>query len=198
MKNYTKFIFIVCCSLATFAQEKEDLNLFETDSTWFKEVIKFPIGFAQNIQFEGFEDLRFPPGWSKQDSPEFWSYIWAWSLNDIKSLSETEIETNIQYYFNGLLGIGPDSQGENKAHNTNAVFVKKENSSGHLQYVGKVKTFDTRYTKKPMTLYVMVDSYYCEKENKTIIHFRFSPQTFEHDVWNTLNSVKLNSDVCEN
>ena len=105
MKNALIIIALLLHTIVTFGQEKEDLNLLVTDSTWIKEIIKFPIGFAQEIKFEGFEDLRFPPGWSKQDSPNFWSYVWAWSINGIEGLTENEMEKNIQFYFDGLLGL---------------------------------------------------------------------------------------------
>lgn len=184
---------LLCYSIVAYGQEEQNLEVFKTDSTWIKEIIEFPIGFAQEIKYEGFEDLRFPQGWSKEDSPNFWSYVWAWSINDFGEVTESELETNIQYYFDGLLGLDFYKIDEKHVRNTNTVFLKKDNS----QYVGKVKTFDARYTKKPMTLNVLVETYYCEQEKKRIILFRFSPKSFGHDVWNTLKEVKLMSDVCK-
>ena len=80
-----------------------------------------------------------------------------------------------------------------KTPKTNAVFIKK----GNTQYVGKVKTVDTRYTKLPMTLNVLVEYYYCETQKKTIMVFRYSPKPFDYAVWETLNEVKLRDDTCE-
>lgn len=181
-------------SLVGFSQEKQDLEVFETDSTWIKEIIEFPIGFAQEIKYEGFEDLRFPEGWSKEDSPNFWSYVWAWSINDTEEVTTNDLEKNIQYYFDGLLGLDFYKIDDKPLRKTNAVFIKKNES----QFVGKVKTHDTRYTKKLMTLNVLVDIYYCKRENKTIIHFRFSPKPFDDTVWDTLAEVKLKTDFCKN
>ena len=62
MKKCLLGLILLCQAIVLIAQEKKDVNLFKTDSTWFKETIKFPINFAQNIKFEGFEELRFPPG----------------------------------------------------------------------------------------------------------------------------------------
>lgn len=177
-----------------FSQEEEIQEVFTTDSTWIKEIIEFPIGFAQDIKYEGFEDLRFPQGWSKEDSPNFWSYVWAWSINNTEEINTSELEKNIQLYFDGLLGLDFYKIEEKHVRKTNAVFIKKNDS----HFVGKVKTFDTRYTKKPMTLNVLVENYYCELEQKRIILFRFSPKPFDHDVWSTLDEVKLNSDSCKN
>jgi len=76
--------------------EEKHLEVLQTDSTWTKEIIKFPLGFAQEIKFEGFEDLRFPSGWAKQDSPDFWSYVWAWSINDVEGLTAHEQSVRVR------------------------------------------------------------------------------------------------------
>jgi len=193
MKKYTLFSFTLLLSITINSQEKENLSLFGTDSTWIKEIIEFPIGFAQDIKYEGFEDLRFPPGWSKEESPNFWSYVWAWSVNNKKTFTIAELEKNIQLYFDGLLGLDFYKIDEKPVQKTNAVFIEKAPS----QFIGKVKTVDTRYTKKPMTLHAQAESYYCEQTNKAVIVFRFSPQSFEDDVWNRLKSVMLIDDFCK-
>jgi len=193
MKNTLLIIITLFFTVSSTSQEKESLNILETDSTWIKEIIEFPIGFAQDIEYEGFEDLRFPSGWSKEDSPNFWSYVWAWSINDVQEITTSELEKNIQYYFDGLLGLDFYKIDDKPLRKTNAVFIKKDNS----HYIGKVKTHDTRYTKKPMTLHVLIEKYYCKQENKTIIFFKFSPKDFENDVWILLRSVKLINNYCE-
>ena len=56
------------------AKNKEDINLLDTDDTWRKETLFFPFPFARDIKLEGEIDVRFSKGWSKQNSPLFWSY----------------------------------------------------------------------------------------------------------------------------
>lgn len=193
MNKHIVTILLLFFCILSYSQEEESLEVFTTDSTWKKEIIKFPISFAQDINYEGFEDLRFPQGWSNQESPNFWSYVWAWNINGIEKPSVSDLEKNVQLYFDGLLGLDFYKINDVKTPKTNAVFIKK----GNTQYVGKVKTVDTRYTKKPMTLHVQAESHYCEQTKKAIIVYRFSPKPFENDVWNTLKSVKLSDDVCE-
>ena len=194
-----KNIFIISLLLfyfSAFSQQEDIQEVFATDSTWIKEIIQFPIGFAQDISYEGFEDLRFPQGWLKEDSPNFWSYVWAWSVNGIEKPTEGDLEKNVQLYFDGLLGLGFYKINEVKTPKTNAVFIKSNDSNKNTQFVGKVKTFDSRYTKQPMTLHVLVETYFCEAQKKTIMVFRYSPRPYEDSVWDKLNEVKLRSDVC--
>jgi hypothetical protein len=193
MKKHIVTILLLFFCILSYSQEEESLEVFTTDSTWIKEIIKFPINFAQDINYEGFEDLRFPQGWSNQESPNFWSYVWAWNINGIEKPSESDLEKNVQLYFDGLLGLDFYKINDVKTHKTNAVFIKK----GNTQYKGKVKTVDTRYTKLPMTLNVLVVYYYCETQKKTIMVFRYSPKPFDNPVWETLNEVKLRADACE-
>jgi hypothetical protein len=178
-------------------QQEQHLGVLEADSTWIKEIIKFPIGFAQEIKFEGFEDLRFPQGWSNQDSPNFWSYVWAWSLNNVEGLTTNDLEKNIQFYFDGLLGLNNSPENKKNTLKTNAIFIKNQDATNNIQYIGKVKTLDTRYTKKPMTLNAEVEHYYCKQQKKSIILFRFSPKEFVSNVWQTLNKVKLQGNFCK-
>ncbi|MEM7086933.1 MAG: hypothetical protein AAF489_12165 [Bacteroidota bacterium] len=198
MKNFVITISLLCLSIGAFGQEKEQLNLLKADSTWIKEIIEFPIGFAQEIKFEGFEDLRFPEGWSKQDSPMFWSYVWAWSITATKELTENDIERNIQFYFDGLLGIGSGKNAKGEIHQTSALFVKREAGGDTSEYIGKVKTFDTRYSNKPLTFHVLAEQYYCERQKKAVLIFRYSPKTFEDDAWLKLKSITLERHACEN
>ena len=102
MNKHIVTILLLFFCILSYSQEEESLEVFTTDSTWVKEIIKFPISFAQDIKYEGFEDLRFPQGWSNQESPNFWSYVWAWSINGIEKPSESDLEKNVQLYFDGL------------------------------------------------------------------------------------------------
>ncbi|MEZ4797969.1 MAG: hypothetical protein R2785_12470 [Flavobacteriaceae bacterium] len=191
--KYFSILLLLFFNITLFAQEEQHLEVFKSDSTWIKEIIQFPIGFAQDIKYEGYEDLRFPKGWSKQESQNFWSYVWAWNINNIEDVTTNDLEKNIQYYFDGLLGLDFYKIDDKPLRKTNAVFIKKNES----EFIGKVKTHDTRYTKKPMTLYVIVKTYHCKEESKTIIHFKFSPKPYEDEVWETLNEVKLKNDFCK-
>ena len=174
-------------------------KLLNAGENWYKEDLKFPLKFAREIKFVGDVNLRFPPGWSKSDNPNFWSYVWAWKIEDSDGLNESELKQNIEYYFDGLLGINNKKikNSERAKQKTNANFVLSKKSKMTSQYVGEVNTIDTRYTKQPMTLFVQVEQYFCEKENKSTLLFRYSPKPYEHSVWKTLSSVELVSVQCK-
>jgi len=57
--------------------------------------------------------------------------------------------------------------------------------------------FDAFFAKKPMTLNVKADKFYCETKRKAVIIFRFSPKDFGDGVWPKLEAVGLRAGVCD-
>jgi hypothetical protein len=152
-----------------------------------KKFFIFPISFAPEIIFEGFEDARFPKFWAKKDSTDFWSYVFVWSINNPVEITSVVLEHNVEMYFNGLMNY----------QNSVVLFMEEDPSSNTKKYVGKIKTFDALITKTNMTLNVTSEYFYCNQSKKTFIVFRFSPQEFGVNIWNKLEKVKLRMDFCD-
>lgn len=196
MKNKILIPFLLLNSIFLFSQEKEDLFILETDTTWGKELFQFPLGFAPEINFEGIEDARFPAGWGKIDSSTFWSYVFAWNINLNALITEKELENNLQIYFDGLMN-AVNKDKEIEVPNTVVLFLKKEVSENRAKFIGKVRVYDSFRTKKMMTLNVQVTQDYCKIKNKSIIIFRFSPKGFGDEVWQQLERVNLRANACD-
>ncbi len=196
MKNATTLLFL-CLTMVVFGQEAETYNLWEVDSTWSKETFYFPISFAKEIPLKGYEDARFPKGWGDKNSPEFWSYIFAWSIDRNTELKVEELETYLQYYFDGLMNV-VNKDPNITIPNTTVLILTKNRVGTTTSYVGKVRVYDAFRTKKPIVLYINIDQYYCKQEGKSTVGFRFSPKPFGDAIWNTLKAVKLSELHCEN
>jgi len=183
-------------SMLTFGQEElEHPDILVTEDNWGKELFKFPIRFAQEIKYTGMEEARFPKGWGDMESSEFWTYAFAWEIDTESPLTTTDFEINLQYYFDGLLGLSLDRK--DKVSQTNANFLMQETASNKSTYMGKINTFDTRFTQKPMRLHVQAESHFCEKEKQSIILFKFSPRPFEDAVWQKLDGVQVKAGFCD-
>jgi hypothetical protein len=70
---------------------------------WKTEVIRFPLDFAPSLVHIGVEQLRFPPGFLDEHSPEHWSYTFAWRLEDHADLAPFALADELTTYFRGLL-----------------------------------------------------------------------------------------------
>ena len=195
MKNYICSTICLCLCFLMFAQETKHDNLLNADNSWSKEIFTFPIGFAQEIPLEGYEEAIFPKGWSKIESDEFWSYIFAWNVKVSNPLTTTKFEDYLELYFDGLMNIHTIKKGDSIVP-ANALFETSAITGSSIEYTGKIRLYEGRYTNKMMYLYVLASQHFCEKQQKSVVVFRFSPKQFEHTIWETLSSVKLRDNYC--
>lgn len=194
-RKITLMFILIMCFVFAFGQDSKHVHLIDLDSTWGKEIFPFPIRFAQNINYEGVEEARFPPeGWSDENHQNFWSYAFAWDINLNRKITENELALDLEKYFDGLVGVDVVKELEN--YKASALFIEIEDTDTSSLFKGKIKTYDRFTTNKPITLYVLVESHYCKKEERSVILFRFSPKGFTHAVWKILETVTLKEPFC--
>lgn len=183
------------CSIYSFGQQKEEINLIQADSTWSKEIIQIPFWFAPEINFNGHEDIRFAKGWEKIDSTGFWTYVFAWEIN-LKTKPTTKFfEDNLKLYFDGLMKVVNEDT-LLIIPKTKALFIRKEQKKEITTFTGILEIYDAFTTKKMIKLNVTIESYYCKKTKTFIPLFRFSPKDFKHEAWEMLNQVTLRPNIC--
>lgn len=196
MKQFLSSLFFLCVSFLMLGQETEHKPLLKAETTWAKEIFTFPIGFAQEIPLEGYEEAIFPKGWSAPESPEFWSYIFAWKVTANQALTASAFEKYLELYFDGLMDIRNLKSGDSIVP-TNALVIQTKETENSVHYTGKIRLYEGRYTKKMMSLSVLATQYFCEVQQKTIVVFRFSPKEFTHAIWDTLKKVELQDNICK-
>ncbi len=102
-KQLLLFVLTIGLCINAYAQENEELDILEADSTWLKEIIKFPFGFAPEINLKGYEDLRFAKDWSKPERQEFFTYAFVWNTNLTEAPTVNMLESNMRLYYDGLM-----------------------------------------------------------------------------------------------
>jgi len=167
-------------------------DVLETDDTWQKELFTFPLHFARDIDFTGIEDARFPHGWRDVESPNFWSYAFAWNINLNTELTSKKLEDYVQKYYDGLLN-GVNKNKDFVLPKTNASFQKNKEDV----FFGNATIFDTFATNQALELNFTVSQKLCNDKNKSIVVFRISPKAFGTQIWQQLNLIKLREGVCE-
>ena len=192
MKRISLSIVFVFCFLFGVAQTNKGGNLLVVDSLWTKEVFEFPIHFVPEITYKGFEEAYFPKEWSNQDSIEYWSYVFVWSIEGNIEVNENILEHDLQLYFDGLMTVVNKDQNF-KVPESTALFLK----DGENSFKGKIRLYNAFHTKDMMTLNVSVNSYKCLEKDKTLLLFRFSPSDFDTDIWETLEAIKFKANACE-
>lgn len=167
------------------------LELLVTD--WGKEIFHFPISFAPTVPYTGVEEVVFPKNWIKKDSADFWSYVFVWAIENETEVNAMDLNLNLTRYFNGL----NDDVPEDQMVQTSVDLKRNTNPNDSVEFVGTVNLFDRFATNAEILLNARIYSDYCEANGKLILLFRFSPQGFEHPVWDILRTVKVRSSVCE-
>ncbi|WCO03124.1 hypothetical protein [Psychroserpens ponticola] len=196
MKKSIFIVIFLISSTLIFGQEEKALGVFESDTTWLKEIIEFPIGFAPDIKYEGYEDLRFAKKWRDKSHDEFWCYTFAWHIkNPIKQNVEI-LETNIKLYYDGLMEAVNKKKGY-KVPETTVLFIKTDKNDQDIDYIGKIHVYDSFNIEDMITLNVKVKVNHCENKKSSTVVFQLSPQNFNHDIWKRFYEVKLKANFCD-
>ncbi len=158
---------------------------------WTKEIFPIPISFAPAINYKGHEEIRFAPGWGDSTKTDYWTYAFLWCLDDDPNISDSMIENNLRYYYDGL--VRSNSQ---QFHISNSMMISTETSfekiaseNGDLQtFKGTVKMLDYMRGKQQV-LNSIVHVKFCSSANKYIIFHEISPRPLTDSVWSGLNHI---------
>ncbi|SDS33869.1 hypothetical protein SAMN04515667_1950 [Formosa sp. Hel1_31_208] len=194
MKNTLYRIVVLFLFTIGVHGQEEKLGVLESDTTWLKEIIKFPINFASDISYEGYEDLRFSKHWSKKDSSDFWTYAFTWHIKGVQKVNETILESHMKSYYNGLME-AVNKKKDFKVPQTMVLFLK-DTGNNQIDYIGKIRVYDSFHTERIIVLNIQMTQFYCEQTDTSDLLFRISPQPFDHDIWQSLRTVTLRSDYC--
>lgn len=101
MKNLSIFfIFIFSVSIAWAQDHKPQLLL--QPANWEFERFPLPPSFAPAITYKGAEELRFAPGMFNKDSSLYFTYVFVVQLENVVTISQTEIREYLLNYYRGL------------------------------------------------------------------------------------------------
>lgn len=189
-------IMSVCISVSAQNHTEQQIGVLEADSTWLKEIIHFPINFAPEITYEGYEDLRFAKKWRDKNHEDFWCYMFSWHVNSNEKQTVERLETHIKSYYDGLMDV-VNKKKDFKVPETTVLFIRNEGNTKDADFIGKLYVYDSFNTEAMITLNVRVKTYYCDDGKTSDILFRISPQDFNHEIWQRFKEVKLREDSCD-
>lgn len=188
IKSILFILFFLLNAFNSLSQEEETVLI--APDNWQSEIIPFPLGFAQEINLVGFEDLRFAPGWNDPNSQEFWTYMFVWYVEIGSPMTESKLTEYFNMYYDGLMGVDDNNRRDTtlsyQLDKTLCLFVKTNEG-----FVGKMRTYDRFFTKNYITLNINVKETFCPKTNKQIILCNISPKPFEDKVWEIFDDVIL-------
>ncbi len=197
MKNFKLLIILLFICVLSSGQTNQEVNLIHLDSNWGKEIIQIPFWFAPEINYEGYEDIRFAKGWENIESAGFWTLAFAWDMNLYSEPKTAFFEDNLKLYFDGLMKVVNEDTSLT-IPKTKVFLTQGESINKSSIFKGTIETYDAFTTKEIITLNLIIENYYCEKTNKYLPLFRISPKDFSHESWDMLEKAKLITSLCEN
>jgi len=186
----TTCLSFVLAAIAAEPQPKQEL-LPPTPADWRFERIDFPLSFAPELKYKGFEELRFAPGMFKPDSDTYFTYIFAMKITDDVTLDATALQSLLETYFRGLCqAVAKDKKFDIDVAKISAqVRPDQPDAKPARHFRGTVASFDPFVTGKPLTLnmeMIVIDRGPTDHR----IFAAISPQPHDSPVWKPLRTLK--------
>ena len=178
-------------SLTSFGQRADVEVPYElpTPKGWGTEKIPFPINFAPSIDYKGVEEIRFMPNWANKDSANYWSYVFVWYLDGITVFEPSVLEEKMKIYYEGLAAIVKSVPRE-KLIPVIAKFKYDPMPKGqNRDFTGTIEMLDYMTATKQV-LYAKIHSAVVPTENRSLVWFELSPQSFTHPLWKDLEKIR--------
>lgn len=198
---YQKLTLLVVIGLAGCATSKpaapappaRAAPAWEVPAGWKQETIPFPLDFAPELPHRGVEILRFAPGFFDPTQPGYWSYAWAWWLEDAQVPGRSQLELELARYFRGL----SKAVGDEKHLTFDPARFRAQLRDepillpGWTAYRGELDSVDAFTTGKPITLHVRIGTGACPRAGRRVVLVAASPRAeAETDpVWSQLEAL---------
>lgn len=163
---------------------------------WRTERIEFPPPFAKDLDYKGFEDLRFAPGMFKAEAPDYFSYALLFWIDGAMSFEPTSIEKDLLKYYKGLCGAVGKSRKLDIDLSKFSVQVKKLDQKGKLggedadRFEATIEMVDAFVTGKPLTLHLECWARGVEGGKRSCFFALASPKEKSGAIWETLRKIQ--------
>jgi len=180
--------------LLALAQDSE--VRFPAPEGWRSERIEFPIPFAKDLDYKGFEDLRFAPGMFKPEAPDYFSYAFLFWVEGSMSLEPKSLEKDLMKYYKGLCGAVAKSRKLDLDLSKISVQVTKQEKKGKLggeeaeTFQARIEMVDAFVTGKPLTLHLELWGRPADGKKRSCLFAIASPKEKSAAVWETLRGIQ--------
>lgn len=175
-----------------FSQHIANRYVYPAPRGWENETILFPIDFAPELPYKGFEELRFAPGWGDPKSGEKWAYTLLWWLDGSYSFDEKTLKHDLENYFTGLTKQRAVAGQLDQTLFTPAIaqVQKVKTVPGNKEtYIVSADIFDAQVTQKPGKLFFKIHIKDCAEKGRTIVLLEVSASPYTQPVWQQLDKI---------
>lgn len=193
MRRRTQLVILLIFATTSFvlAQDTNPVILHEPQD-WRFERIDFPLDFAPEIKYEGFEELRFAPGMFDTLSDTYFTYVFVISINEKESITKDELVSLLSSYYKGLcVEVAKSSKLTVDSAEIKISLETPNKTKENIQaYTAQIKFFDVFNTGQEVNLNIDLEIISNTQENKIAIIALVSPQNRDSIVWTALNDIR--------
>lgn len=178
--------------LSLYAEPKADSVLLpETPPDWRFERLDFPLTFAPELKYDGFEELRFAPGMFNAKSDTYFTYIFAMKITNDVSIDAKMLKSFLETYFRGLCRtVAEGTDFVIDVSKISATVQEDHYEAEHSRhFTVTLDSFDPFVTGKPLMLHlemVVVET----NRNDHRIFAAVSPGPVDTPMWKLLRRFK--------
>ena len=162
----------------------------KTPPDWRFERIEFPLPFAPDLKYEGFEELRFAPGMFNAKSDTYFTYIFAMKITNDVSIDGKLLKSLLETYFRGLCRTVAEGTDFDIDLSKISATVREDHyeaeRSRHFSVV--LDSYDPFVTGKPLKLRLEMLVVW-KAENDHRVFAAVSPKPPDSPVWSMLRKL---------
>ncbi len=163
----------------------------KTPPDWRYERIDFPLPFAPELKYDGFEELGFAPGMFNAKSDTYFTYIFAMKITNDVSIDGKLLKSLLETYFRGLCRTV--AQGTDFDIDTSKISAKVSEDHYEAPYSRHftvlLDSYDPFVTGKTLKLHLEM-LVVARNRNDHRIFAAVSPKPTESPVWKLLRKLK--------
>lgn len=163
----------------------------KTPPNWRYERIDFPLPFAPQLKYDGFEELGFAPGMFNAESDTYFTYIFAMKITNEISIDGKLLKSLLETYFRGLCRtVAQGTDFDIDASKISAKVREHRNETGESKhFTVMLDSYDPFVTGKALKLrleVVVVE----RNRNDHRIFAAVSPKPTDSPVWKMLRKLE--------
>jgi hypothetical protein len=178
-------------SLTAKSQETK-AEFLKEPSTWSFERFPLPPVFSPGFPYKGVEELRFSPGMFSKDSSDYFSYAFVARLDNITTISQSEIKNYLLIYFKGLCSSTAKERNLSIDTSQITVSIEKKNNgpAGVTIYNALLGVFGVFADGAPVTLNAEIKVLNNINTKTSYLVFIASPHKKTDDIWKQLYKIQ--------
>ena len=179
----------VAFTMPVVATAQEPLKVdIETPKGWRTETLKLPTGFAKDMKWTGFEEVRFAPGMFRPDAEDFFTYCFVFCLPKQNPPDQKAMTAELLKYYRGLaVAVTRRSGIDVKPKSFTLKLTPVKDSKTQLR--GVMTWVEPFATKKPQTLLLEIELQSNDSIEGTLMKVAVSPKPHDAELWKPMRKM---------